>query len=113
MPPCAVHRLWVVVTSVKPLRVYLFNGGFLVFGAQRPEPSPSSPNQTAEVTWMIYRYIDPLELHECIVSCELPQGSHKLSHKELRRDPSPVHSAGFILAEVLLLCTKDWSHGPW
>ncbi|KAK9818821.1 hypothetical protein WJX74_005844 [Apatococcus lobatus] len=41
-------RLWVVVTSVSPLRVYLFNGGFLVFGAKRPKPSPSSTNQTAE-----------------------------------------------------------------
>ncbi len=32
-------RLWVVVTSVSPLRVYVFNGGFLVFGAKRPEPA--------------------------------------------------------------------------
>ncbi|KAK9865549.1 hypothetical protein WJX84_007461 [Apatococcus fuscideae] len=41
-------RLWVVVTSVTPLRVYLFNGGFLVFGAKRSKPSPFDLNKTEE-----------------------------------------------------------------
>lgn len=28
-----VHRLWVVVTSSMPLKVYLFEGGVVIFGS--------------------------------------------------------------------------------
>ena len=28
-----VHRLWVVVTSSMPLKVYLFDGGVVIFGS--------------------------------------------------------------------------------
>ncbi|KAF6250579.1 hypothetical protein COO60DRAFT_1646502 [Scenedesmus sp. NREL 46B-D3] len=39
-------RLWLLVTSVSPLRAYLFKGGFAIFGKQKGSSSSSS-NMTA------------------------------------------------------------------
>ncbi|KAG2498580.1 hypothetical protein HYH03_003331 [Edaphochlamys debaryana] len=39
-------RLWVVVTSVRPLRAYLFRGGVLVFGDRVRAPGGGDPAET-------------------------------------------------------------------
>jgi hypothetical protein len=35
-------RVWLLVTSINPLRAYLFNGGFAIFGKQKGSSSPAA-----------------------------------------------------------------------
>ena len=34
-----MHRLWVIVTSITPLKVYLFDGGVVIFGSEQKKRS--------------------------------------------------------------------------
>lgn len=83
--PALCCRLWVLVTSVTPLKVYLFDGGVVIFGSVNKKRKefdlPADDEVRSHQTCLCYTSLQCKCLH--VYVCDTSRGPHhNLTTKE-------------------------------